>query len=173
MGEDDGSVQFYVSKKRALFPIEGMHVSRSLSKAIRKSDFQVRFNENFEQVMRSCLREEHNWITEEIIQVFCQIHQEKWAHCCEVWRGNSLIGGIYGLSLGTCFSAESMFHRQTNGSKLALWAMIEKCREVGYEVFDAQVMNPHLQSLGAIEVSHDDYLKLLKGCLAKRPPEIR
>jgi leucyl/phenylalanyl-tRNA--protein transferase len=83
-----------------------------------------------------------------------------------VWEDRELVGGVYGLAIGGCFFAESMFHRRTDASKVALWAMVEKCRELGFVLFDAQIMNPHLESLGAYEVPHDEYMVLMKRAIA-------
>jgi len=161
MTMEDGSVQWFQPRRRALFPIEGIHVSRSLRKVIDRGEFEIRFDTCFEQVMRSCLRPDGNWISEDFIRVYTLIHHEGWGHCGECWVDGVLVGGIYGIALGSCFCAESMFHRRTNGSKVALWAMVEKCRELGFTIFDAQIMNPHLRSLGAYEVTHNEYMGML------------
>ncbi len=165
MTMDDGEVQWFQPRRRALFPIEGIHVSRSLQKVIRRGDFEVRFDTSFEQVMRACLRPDGNWISEDFIRVYTLIHHEGWAHCAECWQDGALVGGLYGIALGGCFCAESMFHRQTNASKVALWAIVEKCRDLGFTIFDAQIMNPHLRSLGAYEVSHLEYVGMLSEAL--------
>jgi leucyl/phenylalanyl-tRNA--protein transferase len=162
---EDGTVAWFQPKRRALLPIEGIHVSHSLAKTIRQRKFDVTFDQAFEDVMRGCLRPAENWISEEFIQVYTQIHREGWAHSCECWADGELVGGTYGLALGACFSAESMFHRHTNASKVALWAMIDKCRELGFRIFDAQIMNSHLKSLGAFEISHAEYMRRLKDAL--------
>ena len=161
MADDDDRIEWYRTYERCLFPIEGIRISKSLAKTIRQGRFEVRFDTAFEEVMRSCRRPEGNWINEDIIQAYTLIHEEGWAHCGECWENGVLVGGIYGVAIGTCFSAESMFHRVTDASKVALWAMVERCRELGFTIFDAQVMNPHLQSLGAYEVPHAKYMKLL------------
>ncbi len=134
---------------------------------LEEGGFRITFDAAFEQVMRACLRPEDNWISEEFIRVYTQIHFEGWGHSVEVWRQGELVGGLYGIALGSCFCAESMFHRATNASKVALWAMVERCRELGFTIFDAQVMNPHLESLGAISVPHADYMEMLQGALGK------
>ncbi|HWD38475.1 MAG TPA: leucyl/phenylalanyl-tRNA--protein transferase [Fimbriimonas sp.] len=170
MANDEGEIEWYQPYQRALFPVEGIHVSRSLAKTIRHGIFEVRFDTSFEAVMRACLRPHDNWISEDIIRVYTQIHFEGWGHCSECWREGRLVGGVYGIALGSCFCAESMFHRETNGSKVALWAMVEKCRELGFTIFDAQIMNPHLKSLGAFEIPNAGYLRLLKGALLGRTP---
>lgn len=165
MTMDDGEVQWFLPRQRALFPIEGIHVSRSLRKVIDRGEFEIRFDTTFEQVMRSCLRPDGNWISEDFIRVYTLIHHEGWGHCAECWKDGELVGGVYGVALGGCFCAESMFHRQTNASKVALWAMVEKCKELGFTIFDAQIMNPHLESLGAFEVPHREYLPMLEEAL--------
>ena len=165
MTMDDGSVEWFQPRRRALFPLDGIHVSRSLRKVIRRGDFEIRFDTSFEQVMRACLRPEGNWISEDFIRVYTLIHHEGWGHCVECWQEGEMVGGLYGIVLGGCFCAESMFHRRTDASKVALWAMVEKCRELGFTIFDAQIMNPHLRSLGAHEVSHLEYMQMLSHAL--------
>ena len=154
-------------RQRALFPIHGIHVSRSLAKVLRQNKFRVTFDVAFEQVMRGCLRPEDNWISEPIIRTYTQIHYQGWGHSCECWLDDELVGGVYGIAVGTVFSAESMFHRATNASKVALKAMVEKCRDFGFEIFDAQVMNPHLASLGAFEMPQRTYLRMIRPMLER------
>src|SRR2546423_12062256 len=120
MTMEDGTVAWFQPKRRALLPIEGIHVSHSLAKVIRKKKFRISFDTAFESVMRLCLRSEDNWISEEFIQVYTQIHREGWGHSSECWSGDELVGGVYGIALGSCFCAESMFHRHTDASKVAL-----------------------------------------------------
>lgn len=167
MTMEDGSVEWFQPKRRALFPIEGIHVSRSLHKVINRRPFEIRFDTSFEQVMTSCLRPDGNWISEDFIRVYSLIHHQGWGHCAECWEDGELVGGIYGIAIGSCFCAESMFHRRTNASKVALWAMVEKCRDLGFTIFDAQIMNPHLRSLGAYEVTHIQYMELLRDALKR------
>jgi leucyl/phenylalanyl-tRNA--protein transferase len=170
MTMEDGSIGWFQPRLRALFPITGIRVSRSLAKTIKQGRFEIRFDTDFECVMRGCLRPDDNWISETFIQVYTQIHREGWAHCSECWLDGRLVGGVYGIALGSCFCAESMFHRETDASKVALWALIEKCRELGFTVFDAQIMNPHLASLGAYEVRHREYIRLLNDALQRGTP---
>ena len=165
MTMDDGDVAWFQPRTRALFPIEGIHVSHSLAQTIRQAKFEITFDKAFEQVMRGCLRPTDNWISEEFIQVYTEIHREGWAHSCECWRDGQLVGGLYGIAIGACFCAESMFHRHTDASKVALWAMVNHCRELGFTIFDAQIMNPHLASLGAFEISHREYMRRLNEAL--------
>lgn len=165
MTDNNTVVEFYLPHVRALFPLEGVHVSRSLAKTIRSGEFEVRFDTAFEEVMRGCMRPGDNWINEDIIRVYTEIHRQGWAHCVECWHEGELVGGSYGLALGGCFCAESMFHRRTDASKVALWALVNKCRELGFVLFDAQIMNPHLKSLGAYEMPNRQYQQVLKEAL--------
>jgi len=159
-------VEWFQPRERALLPISGLHVSRSLAKVIRRNEFEIRFDTEFEQVMEKCLRPRDNWISRDFIRVYTQIHFEGWGHCSETWKDGKLVGGVYGIAIGSCFCAESMFHRASNASKVALWALVERCRELGFTLMDAQIMNPHLASLGAYEVSHEQYMVLLEQALA-------
>ena len=162
---EEGEVAWFQPKRRALLPIEGLHISHSLAKVIRQGKFEITFDKSFEAVMRGCLRPTDNWISEEFIRVYTQIHSEGWAHSCEAWHAGELVGGVYGLALGACFCAESMFHKHTDASKVALAAMIDKCRALGFQIFDAQILNPHLESLGAYEISHTEYMRRLNEAL--------
>ncbi|MCB8933216.1 MAG: leucyl/phenylalanyl-tRNA--protein transferase [Chthonomonadaceae bacterium] len=167
---DDGSVGWFQPIRRALFAIEGIHVSRSLKRTLRSGRFEFRFDTSFESVMRGCLRPDDNWISEAFIRAYGEVHRLGWAHCSETWLDGKLVGGVYGLQVGSCFCAESMFHRVTDASKAALWALVERCREEGFTLFDAQVMNPHLASLGAFEVPHGAYMERLRKALKKPLP---
>lgn len=161
MTMEDGEVGWFQPRRRCLFPIEGIHVSRSLAKTLRQRRFEIRFDTAFEQVMRGCLRPGDNWISETFIRTYTTIHHEGWGHCAEAYLDGELVGGVYGIAVGRIFCAESMFHRARDASKVALHAMVEHCRRSGYQVFDAQIMNPHLDSLGAYEISHRAYMQLV------------
>lgn len=170
MTMDDGQVEWFQPRQRALFPIEGIRVSHSLRKTIRSEKFEIRFDTAFELVMRGCLRPSGNWISEEFIQVYTAIHYEGWGHSSECWCNGELVGGVYGIAIGGCFCAESMFHRETDASKVALWALVERCRDLGFTLFDAQIMNPHLESLGAFEIDHLEYMARLNVALSIETP---
>lgn len=165
MTMEDGDVGWFRPRRRCLFPIEGVRVSRSLARTIRRGELEIRFDTAFEAVMRGCLRPDGNWISEEFIRVYTLIHYEGWGHCAEAWCDGELVGGVYGVALGSCFCAESMFHRRTDASKVALAALVDRCRELGFTLFDAQIMNPHLRSLGAYEVPERAYARMLLDAL--------
>lgn len=170
MTMEDGKVAWFQPRMRALFPLDGIHVSRSLAKTIRSGKYEIRFDTAFEEVMRGCLRPSDNWISEEFIQVYTQVHREGWGHCSECWADGKLVGGVYGIALGGCFCAESMFHRHDDASKVALSALVDKCKELGFQIFDAQIMNDHLKSLGAYEIPHSEYMRKLQQALRIETP---
>jgi leucyl/phenylalanyl-tRNA--protein transferase len=167
MTMDDGNVEWFLPKRRTLLPIEGIRVSKSLRKVIRSGKFEIRFDTAFRQVMLGCLRPSENWISDDFVRVYGLAHEQGWAHSSECWHEGQLVGGVYGLSIGSVFCAESMFHRATDASKVALWALVERCRELGFQLIDAQLMNPHLASLGAYEVPHEEYIQKLVIALRK------
>lgn len=167
MTMEKGDVHWFQPYRRALFQMSGIHVSRSLHRVIKSGEFEIRFDTSFREVISACFRPDDNWLSEHFVRVYCDAHEEGWAHSCECWKDGKLVGGTYGLALGCCFTAESMFHRATNASKVALWAMVEKCRDLSFEIFDAQIMNPHLKSLGAYEVPHEDYMLRLDRALRR------
>jgi len=167
MADESGDVEWYRSNARAVFDLQDFRPSRSLAKVMRQGRFRVTFDAAFREVMRGCLRPEGNWISEDFIRVYGEIHDLGWGHSCEVWLGDALVGGLYGIRVGRCFCAESMFHRETNASKVALASMIFACRDAGFTLFDAQVMNAHLESMGAIEMTDGDYQIALSKALSQ------
>jgi leucyl/phenylalanyl-tRNA--protein transferase len=160
-------VEWFLPYDRCLFPTQGIHVSRSLSKVLRSPDMTVSFDQAFGEVILNCRRPTENWISTEIIRVYTQAHRARLAHSVEVWQDRELIGGAYGLCIGSAFFAESMFHKKTNASKVALYNLVAECNKRGCELFDAQVLNPHLESLGAFSVPNEEYQKFLAKAVNK------
>lgn len=163
LGNDE--IEWFWPRRRALFPNCEVHISRSLQKRIRQGGFMVTFDQAFEQVIRNCFRPEDNWLTEDFVRAYGDAHREGWGHSCEVWIEGELVGGVYGLAIGGYFAAESMFHRQTDMSKIALLSLTQKCIKDGFVLFDAQILNSHLSSLGCVEVSGTEFMKQLKVAL--------
>lgn len=164
-----GAIHWYRPDPRTIIPLDGFHLSRSLEKTIRKGRFELRFDTDFEGVMRGCAdREEGTWISEEFIEVYGQLHRAGLAHSVETWREGRLVGGTYGVALGAAFMAESMFHYETDASKVALAGLVEKLNANGYMVLDVQYLTSHLESLGAREIPHQVYSRILSAALQKR-----
>jgi leucyl/phenylalanyl-tRNA--protein transferase len=165
--ERSGEVLWFRPDPRAVIPLDGFHVSRSLARTLRRAAFDVRVDTDFEGVMRGCAdRPEGTWISERFVEVYGALHRAGKAHSVEAWRGGRLVGGAYGLALGGAFMAESMFHRETDASKVALAALTSRLRERGFVLLDVQYVTPHLESLGAIEITRREYERRLERALA-------
>jgi leucyl/phenylalanyl-tRNA--protein transferase len=165
--ERSGEVLWFRPDPRAVIPLDGFHVSRSLARIIRRGVFDIRVDTDFEGVMRGCAdRPEGTWISERFVEVYGALRRTGKAHSVEVWRGGRLVGGVYGLTLGGAFMAESMFHRETDASKVALAALTARLRERGFILLDVQYVTPHLESLGAIEITRREYERRLERALA-------
>ena len=165
--ERSGEVLWFRPDPRAVIPLDGFHVSRSLARTLRRGRFDVRVDTAFVSVMRGCAdRPEGSWISERFVEVYGALHRAGKAHSVEAWRDGRLVGGVYGLALGGVFMAESMFHRETDASKVALAALVGRLRERGFTVLDVQYMTPHLESLGAVEITRREYERRLEQALA-------
>jgi leucyl/phenylalanyl-tRNA--protein transferase len=151
---------------RAIIPMGGLHISRSLRKLIRSSPFVISFDQAFRRVMEGCAaprpKRKETWISRQFITAYTRLHELGHAHSVEVWREERLVGGLYGVSIGGFFAGESMFSEEENASKIALFAMEEKLRQCGYTLFDVQMMTEHLRSMGAVEISRSEYLQRLR-----------
>ena len=150
---------------RALIPLDGLHVSRTLRRVIGR--FRMTSDVAFEAVMRACgdPSRPHGWITDSFVDAYSVLHRLGWAHSVEVWLDDELVGGVYGLAIGGLFAGESMFHRATNASKVALVGLVERLDEGGFVLFDVQWLTEHLASLGAVEVPRSDYLAKVRAAV--------
>jgi leucyl/phenylalanyl-tRNA--protein transferase len=154
---------------RCIFEPGTMRVSRSLAKTLRQDRYLVSYNQAFDQVIRNCAELRINdgtgtWINPELYHAFLDLHRLGYAHSVECWRDGRLVGGVYGLCLGRCFFAESMFHLERDASKVALFHLLQRAQELGFELVDCQLPNNHLLSLGAIQIPRVDFLqRLVKG----------
>lgn len=184
-GEDEETpdtplVLWFSPDPRCVFPLEAEpHWSRSLRRTLRVHPYDVTVDEDFNGVMRMCglTRPEGTWIIPELIAGYNDLHRLGWAHSVEVWEktdaGRELVGGIYGVTVGGTFAGESMFHTRTDCSKIAFASLVTKLRAAGYTTFDVQVQNPHLESLGCVEVRRRQYLGRLDDALKVRPTQLR
>lgn len=149
---------------RAIFELDtGMYISHRLARTIRSQQFEVTINQAFPAVMLGCAdREEGTWITSEMFDSYVQLHELGVAHSVETWAEGELVGGVYGVALGAFFAGESMFHRRSNASKVALATLIEQLRARGYLLFDIQFTTEHTERLGAITIPRSEYLRRLR-----------
>ncbi len=154
---------------RALIDPEHLHVSRSLRRRLRRADYELRMNTAFEAVMAACGdREGGTWILPEMIEAYTVLHRQGNAHSFEIWHRGRLEGGLYGVQVGALFAAESMFHRATDCSKLALVETVRALFGSGIELMDVQFLTPHLASMGAFEVPRSEYLERVRSAV-RRP----
>jgi len=162
---DDDEVFWVDPRRRGVMPLDRFHISRSLSRRLRRVDYDVRTNSDFGAVLDGCADREDTWINDDIRKQYLALHQMGHAHCLEIWQDETLIGGVYGVVLGAAFFGESMFSRRTDASKIALAYLVDRLRLGGFALFDTQFITPHLASLGAIEISRDAYKSLLRDAI--------
>jgi len=148
---------------RAILPPDGIHVSRSLARTLRSRRFRVTIDAAFDDVITACAgpraSDDDTWITPAIRGAYGHLHRLGWAHSIEVWADGTLAGGLYGVAIGALFAAESMFHRVSDASKVALVALGQHARAVGVRVVDVQMPTPHLTSMGAVTIPREQYLR--------------
>jgi leucyl/phenylalanyl-tRNA---protein transferase len=152
--------------RRGIFPLDQFHISRSLSRRIRRGEFHVTADLDFDGVVAGCAGRPETWINRPIHALYLDLHRMGHAHSVEVWSGSDLVGGVYGVVLGGAFFGESMFSRRTDASKIALAYLVERLRSGGFTLFDTQFQTPHLKSLGCIEVARATYRRLLREALS-------
>src|SRR3954469_25823034 len=153
-----GLVPWASPDPRAVFPLDPRPWPRTVKRSFRP-EFSVTFDQAFGEVMRTCgVREdEGTWITPDILSTYDELHRFGWAHSVEVWKDGQLTGGLYGIAMGTLFAGESMFHRATGASKVAFASCADRLRERGFLIFDVQVLTPHLEMLGCVQIARDQY----------------
>lgn len=164
-GRNDPDLFWVDPKFRGIFPLDNYHISRSLGRRIRQENYEIRINSAFPDVMQACAERSETWISTRIFNLYCELAKLGHAHSLEVWQKGSMAGGVYGLTIGAAFFGESMFSRKTDGSKIALAYLIHRLKHTGFKLFDTQFITPHLQSLGAVEISRADYHQKLRHAL--------
>lgn len=162
---DDPEIFWVEPEMRGILPLDAFHISKSLAKAVRKKPFDIRFDTAFDAVVEKCAEEAEDrpstWINDTIKELYGALHKLGHAHSVEAWEGDALVGGLYGVSLGSAFFGESMFSRRTNASKICLVHLVERLKMRGFTLLDTQFTTEHLKTFGAIDVPKQDYLKLL------------
>ncbi len=162
-----GLVTWHQPARRAILPLDAVHVPRSLARRMRRGGYDITVDRDFSAVMRACAdREEGSWIDDEFVAVYTELNRQGKAHSLEVWIDGALAGGIYGVHLGAAFFAESKFHRVTGMSKVALVELASRLRAGGFQLLEVQYLTPHLKQFGAILVTHREYLRRLGHALA-------
>ena len=162
---DDPELFWVEPELRGIIPLDDFHVSKSLAKTIRRAPFAVRFDTAFEQVMDGCAAPAPDrpttWINGKIRALYTELHAMGHAHSVEAWDGEELVGGLYGVSLGSAFFGESMFSRRTDASKICLVHLVEHLRQRGFVLLDTQFTTEHLKSFGAIDIPKARYARML------------
>lgn len=162
---EDGQIYWYDPHPRAILPLEGFHLPRSLAKTLRKGLYEVRVDQQFERVMTLCGESApdrpETWISPLLIRLYTQLHQRGFAHSVETYQNGVLVGGLYGVSVGGLFAGESMFSRATDASKVALAHLVERLRRGGYTLLDTQFQTTHLARFGVVQIPRADYKQRL------------
>lgn len=173
MTDRDGVTRWYTADPRGVIPLEPghFHVPSTLRNLLRKQPpvFEVKFDHDFEAVMRACMTARNDtWISEPLIRAYVRLHHLGFAHSVEAWKDGQLAGGLYGVSLGAAFFGESMFHRVTDASKVALVHLVDRLRDRGYELLDSQATTQHLRRFGCTDIPADEYMRKLERALRKQ-----
>lgn len=165
MALEDGRIGWFSPDPRGILPLDTFHVPSRLARVVRSRRFEIRVDTAFGDVMRACADrrddDDGTWISAEILAGYEALHRAGLAHSVEAWRGGQLAGGLYGVHIGAAFFGESMFHRETDASKVALVALVERLIAGGFTLLDTQWVTPHLQQFGAVEIPRADYLRRL------------
>lgn len=164
---DEDPILWWAPNPRfVLFPND-IYISKSMKSVLRRDEFTVTFDQDFKSVIQNCQKikrkdQDDTWITSDMLTAYYDLHKQGFAHSVEVWKNNELVGGLYGVSLGKCFFGESMFATKSNASKVGFITLIQKLQKLKFEIIDCQVYTEHLESLGAIEISRDKFMEILK-----------
>jgi len=169
MSEGDGEpIEWYYTNSRTLMPLDQrFRYPKSLQRVLNQNRFEVKIDTAFEEVVAGCADRETTWISKELRSLYGNLHEAGWAHSFETWQDDQLAGGILGISIRGVFIGESMFFKIPDSSKVAMVKLVEHLRSRGYDLFDVQLMNPHLERFGAFEIDDDSYQSLLKQALTK------
>ena len=169
---EDDPILWWSPDPRFVLNIDDLHISKNLKKLIRKNIFEIRFDENFVQVMIECANaprkdQDGSWIHPDMIETYSELHAQKFAHSFEAYIDGELVGGGYGVIVGDIFCGESMFSKVSGASKVAFVALVERLKQNGFTLIDSQIHTPYLESFGAKHISRDEYLEKVKVALTK------
>ena len=166
MSVGKGRLRWFSPDPRGILPLDTFHVPHGTRRRLRKNPFTMRINSDFERVIKGCADRDTTWIDEDIIRSYRILHQHGWAHSVETWLDDTLVGGLYGVSIGGAFFGESMFSYVTDASKVALVFLVERLRERRFQLLDTQWITSHLETFGACNISRNEYMRRLEGALA-------
>jgi len=169
MAVEGGEIAWFSPARRGVIPLDTFRTPSRLARVIRQNRFELAVDRGFEAVMRACAdrQDDGTWISEEIIDSYVTLHRLGLAHSVETWQDDQLAGGLYGVHLGGAFFGESMFHRVTDASKVALVALVDRLQRQGFQLLDIQWVTPHLEQFGAVEIPRAEYLSRLKRALGR------
>jgi leucyl/phenylalanyl-tRNA--protein transferase len=163
---EDGEILWFSPERRGLIPLDSrFRIPHGLRRTLKRGLYEVRWNTAFREVMLACAERKETWIDEVILESYCALHEEGFAHSVECWDADGLQGGLYGVALAGVFFGESMFHRKTDASKVALVALVETLREKNFHLLDTQWMTDHLRQFGGYELPRREYLVQLQAAL--------
>lgn len=163
---EDGEILWFSPERRGLIPLDSrFRIPHGLRRTLKRGLYEVRWNTAFREVMLACAERKETWIDEVILESYCALHEEGLAHSVECWDADGLQGGLYGVTLAGVFFGESMFHRKTDASKVALVALVETLREKNFHLLDTQWMTDHLRQFGGYELPRREYLVQLQAAL--------
>lgn len=162
---DSGELRLFSPDPRGIIPLEGFRIPHGTRKALLDPEWEIRLDSAFPDVVLSCSERAETWIDETIFHSYCALHLAGHAHSVEVWRGGAMVGGLYGVRIGAAFFGESMFHRATGASKVALCCLVELLRRGGFQLLDTQWVTPHLARFGAVDIPRRVYLRMLAGAI--------
>jgi leucyl/phenylalanyl-tRNA--protein transferase len=167
---DDSALYWVEPEERGIIPLDGLKVSQSLRKSVRRKLFEIRIDHDFSAVIRECAARapgrKSTWINNRIVALYSQLHRMGCCHSVECWQDGKLVGGLYGVRIGAVFFGESMFSRVTDASKVALVHLVARLNYGGFRLLDAQFVNPHLERLGAMQVPKARYHEIMEPLLA-------
>ena len=164
--KNNNEIFFYSTNNRAIFPIYEIKPPKSFIKFSKQNQFRTSINNNFEFVIKQCSNRTSTWISNDIIDMYCALHNSGYAHSIEVWKNDIIVGGLYGVSIRGAFFGESMFNTISNVSKIAFYFLIEYLKSRKFILLDSQFINDFTKQLGAIEISMQEYMVLLKKAIS-------
>lgn len=168
----EGEIYWYSPDPRAIIPIDTYKPSKSLKPTINQNVFEIAFNRNFKEVMKNCalprFEDDETWISQDIIDSYHNLHKLGFAHSVEVYKQEVLVGGLYGVSVGSVFFGESMFHKVPNASKVAFHYLMENLKQRNFKLLDTQFINDNVKRFGAIEIPKRQFMKILKDSISTK-----